>query len=135
MRTKMILKFPNSIINEPITYQLVKKYDLRINILKADINYKLEGYLVFDVDGNSKNIALSLDYLKNLGVDADLISNTIVIDTDKCVDCGVCTGVCGVKALTMNRDTWKLEYEEEKCVGCNRCVTTCPTRAISNNVW
>jgi len=135
MRTKMILKFPKTITNQPITYDLVKKYDLRINILKADINFKLEGYLVFDVDGNSKDIAEALTYLEDLGVHADLITNTISIDKDKCVECGVCTGSCAVRALHMDRSTWSLKYVEEKCVGCNRCITACPTRAITNTVW
>lgn len=135
MRTKMILKFPKTITNEPITYELVKKYDLRVNILKADINYKLEGYLVFDIDGNSKDIALALEYLENLGVQADLITNTINIDPEKCVECGVCTGSCAVRALSMDRETWTLQYTELKCVGCNRCIAACPTRAITNTVW
>ncbi len=135
MRTKMILKFPNTITNNPITYELVKKFDLRINILKADINHKLEGYLVFDVDGNSKNIAEALTYLDEIGVAADLITNTINIDKEKCVECGICTSACSVRALTMDKSDWSLKYEEEKCVGCNRCITVCPTRAIENAVW
>ena len=135
MRTKMILKFPNTITNKPITYDLVKKFDLKINILKADINYKLEGYLVFDIDGNSKDIALALEYLEEIGVSADLITNTIEIDREKCVDCGICVSVCGIRALTMNKETWILNYEEEKCVGCNRCISACPTRTITNAAW
>lgn len=135
MRTKMILKFPKNVTNEPITYDLVKTYDLRVNILKADINFKLEGYLVFDIDGHSKKIAEALTYLENLGVQADLITNTIEIDEDKCVSCGICTGSCAVRALTLDRTTWDLEYHEQKCVGCNRCVTACPSRAIENIAW
>lgn len=135
MRTKMILKFPKSITNKPITYDLVKKFDLRINILKADINFKLEGYLVFDVDGNSKDIAEALAYLEALGVNADLITNTISIDKTLCVDCGICTGSCAVRALMLDKETWELKYIEQKCVGCNRCLSACPTRAIQNTVW
>jgi MinD superfamily P-loop ATPase len=131
----MILKFPKNITNKPITYDLVKEFDLRINILKADINFKLEGYLVFDVDGSSKDIAKALTYLEDLGVHADLITNTILIDKDKCVECGLCTGSCAVRALSMDRETWSLQYIEQKCVGCNRCIAACPTRAITNTVW
>ncbi|MBN2795409.1 MAG: 4Fe-4S binding protein [Clostridia bacterium] len=135
MRTKMILKFPKAVTNEPITYELIKKYDLRINILKADINFKLEGHLIFDVDGNSKDIAGALEYLENLGVEADLITSTINIDSNKCVSCGLCTSACAVKALHLNREDWSLNYTELKCVGCNLCISTCPTRAITNTVW
>jgi MinD superfamily P-loop ATPase len=131
----MILKFPKAITNEPITYELIKRYDLRINIQKADINYKLEGHLVLDVDGNSKNIAKALEYLENIGVDADLITSTIEIDPNKCVECGLCTSACAVRALTIDKTDWSLKYTELKCVGCNLCISTCPTRAIRNTVW
>lgn len=135
MRIKMILKFPKAVTNTPITYDLIKKYDLRINILKADINYKLEGYLVFDIDGNSKKIAEALAYLEDAGVNADLITNTITIDKETCVNCGICTGSCTVRALNMDRENWTLNYIEERCVGCNRCVDACPTRSIQNTAW
>ncbi len=135
MRIKMILKFPKAVTNTPITYDLIKKYDLRINILKADINYKLEGYLVFDIDGNSKKIAEALAYLESEGVHADLITNTITIDKETCVNCGICTGSCAVRALNMDRENWTLNYIEERCVGCNRCVDACPTRSIQNTAW
>lgn len=135
MRTKMILKFPNTMIKTPITYELVKRYDLRINILKAEINYKLEGYLIFDIDGNSKNIAEALEYLDLIGVSADLVTNTIYIDSEKCVHCGLCTSVCSVRALSMDKTNWNLKYIEEKCVGCNRCISACPTRAITSPQW
>ena len=91
--------------------------------------------LVFDVDGNSKDIAEALNYLEELGVNADLITNTISIDKKLCVDCGICTGSCAVRALSMDRETWELKYTENKCVGCNRCLAACPTRAIKNTVW
>lgn len=135
MRIKMILKFPKKVTNTPITYDLIKKFDLRINILKADINYKLEGYLVFDIDGNSKKVAEALQYLEDVGVEADLITNTIDINKDTCVECGICTSACSVRALSMNRDDWTLQFTEEKCVGCNRCIDACPTRSITNAVW
>lgn len=135
MRTKMILKFSSDITNSPITYDLVKKFDLKINILKANIDHNLDGILVFDIDGNSKNIAKSLEYLENVGVVAELITNTINIDKELCVDCGICIGSCKIRALSLDNETWALDYNEEKCVGCNMCVHACPTRAISNAVW
>ena len=135
MRTKMIMKFQKDLTNQPVTYELVKKFDLRVNILKADINDNLQGYVVVDIDGHSKNLAEAIKYLEALGVDADLITNTIEIDRNLCVSCGLCTGACGVRALTFSRDTWSLVYVENRCVGCNRCLGACPTRAIKNLVW
>lgn len=135
MRTKMIMKFPRDLTNRCITYDLIKKFDLGLNILKAEINVKFEGYVVVDVQGHSKDLARGLAYLEHQGVVADLITNTIDIDHRLCVACGVCTGTCAVRALTLDRKTWALTYFEHRCVGCNRCVGVCPTRAIENTVW
>jgi len=131
----MLLKFPAGLTKNTITYDLIKKYDLHLNILKAEINHKLEGILVYDIDGNSVKIAEALEYLQDLGVDAELVSNTIEIDRNACVHCGLCTSVCPSRALTLEKKTWVLLYDENKCVGCNRCIPSCPTRAITNIAW
>ena len=135
MRTKMLLKFPANLTKNTITYDLVKKYDLHLNILKAEINYRLEGTLVYDIDGSSVKIAEALEYLNDLGVDAELVSNTIEIDRNTCVHCGLCTSVCPSRAIVLERENWVLLYDENKCVGCNRCIPSCPTRAITNTAW
>jgi len=135
MRTKMLLRFPANLTKNTITYDLIKKYDLHLNILKAEINHKLEGTLVYDIDGNSIKIAEALDYLSEAGVHAELVSNTIEISRTTCVHCGLCTSVCPSKALTLDREQWALLYSETKCVGCNRCIPACPTRSIKNIAW
>ena len=135
MRTKMLLRFPSTQTKNTITYDLIKKFDLHLNILKAEINHKLEGVLVYDIDGNSVKIAESLEYLKDCGVHAELVSNTIDVDRDTCVHCGLCTSVCPSRALTLDREQWALLYNENKCVGCNRCIPSCPTRSITNVAW
>jgi len=37
MTTKVILYFPSDATDKAVTYDLVKRYDLRINILRAEI--------------------------------------------------------------------------------------------------
>lgn len=53
----------------------------------------------------------------------------VIFSKDKCIDCGVCTGLCEVKALTLTSD-WSLKFDEEKCTNCKICVSGCPVRAL-----
>lgn len=49
-------------------------------------------------------------------------------DSDKCVYCGACVGVCPTQALVL-KDT-KIIVIEEKCISCGACVTICPVNAM-----
>lgn len=49
---------------------------------------------------------------------------------EKCISCGVCTGLCDHDALTLTKD-WTLSLSETLCVNCKDCVEGCPTRALS----
>jgi ABC-type methionine transport system ATPase subunit len=52
MYSKMIsLRFPKKVVNEPITVNLVKNFDLSFNILKATIYPRKEGFMVLELSG------------------------------------------------------------------------------------
>ncbi|HKK96268.1 MAG TPA: NIL domain-containing protein [Anaerovoracaceae bacterium] len=131
MKSKVLLRFPGEITNTPIAYDLVKKYDLKINILRASIEYNMKGSLLLDLEGMPENIEKAKGYLKEEGIDADFINPIIKVDEDKCVDCGLCTSVCASNALTLSSVDDSLNFDKDKCVGCNLCINVCPTRAIS----
>jgi len=44
--TKVVLRFPPDLTDQPITYKLIKEYDLMVNILRGHITPKEEGMLV-----------------------------------------------------------------------------------------
>lgn len=131
MKNKVLLKFPADQANTPITYELVKQYDLKINILRASINYNMKGSLLMDIEGTSENFAKALKYLEHEGIDADFVHPIIRINHDTCVDCGICTSVCASRALTLSDEDASLEFIQERCVGCNLCLKVCPTQSIS----
>ena len=62
-----------------------------------------------------------------------------VLDTDKCIDCGLCDMVCPDLCLVWstqtgdeNQPTVKLEgIDYRYCKGCMRCVETCSTLAMT----
>jgi len=71
------LRFPREIVNEPIVMNLVKRFDLSCNILKATIYPRKEGMVVMELSGNRKNYHSGLKYLRNLGIKVDSISQDI----------------------------------------------------------
>lgn len=57
----------------------------------------------------------------------------ILLNKEKCINCGICTGVCNAKALYLNRENWQVQFLEEACVLCLECTIACPVNAINVN--
>jgi len=129
MKKLLLLSFPSNVTGEPVTYTLIKNYDLKINILRASIDYNIEGSLFLEVEGLEEKISSSIEYLKSKGIKVKTIKNLIKIDEDLCVNCGVCIAICEVDAFTMD-ENWTVSFDEGKCLDCKLCIKACPTRAI-----
>lgn len=127
-KKKIVLHFPEESIEKPLTYHLVKDFDLIPNILRAQIDEN-EGMLVMDLEGASEQIQKGIAFLKEQNVSIQEAVKDIIVDRDRCVDCGSCTGVCRPGALTIGSD-WTLVFDQEKCVFCQLCINACPARAI-----
>ena len=54
----------------------------------------------------------------------------VEVDWAECVHCGVCTGVCAPGALSLDRESWELQFRDSLCTGCGACVPACPVGAI-----
>jgi ferredoxin len=127
---KYVLNFPTALTDKAITYHLVKDYDLVVNILRANVDAEAIGRLLVELTGDEAKVREGLDYLRNSGVLVEVHSNDISWNSEKCVDCGACTGVCRPEALRLNHDTWKLEFDRSRCVLCSLCVEACPVGAF-----
>ena len=46
MKHKYILSFTQESVNKPITYDLIKKFNVKINIIKANISADEAGHLL-----------------------------------------------------------------------------------------
>lgn len=129
MKKLLLLSFPPSITGEPVTYTLIKKYDLKINILRASIDDNIEGSLFLEAEGLEEKMDSSIEYLKSKGIGVKIIKNLMKIDEDLCVNCGVCIAICEVDAFTMD-ENWNVSFDKGKCLDCKLCIKACPTRAI-----
>lgn len=125
-----ILRFPKDTSGKPFIYNLVKKYDVESNILKADILPHREGMMVLELKGTKDNVKEGLEYLKSFGVRVERLAAGISRDEKKCFQCGACTGICPSGALYIHRPDMSVGFDPEKCTGCSLCVTICPVRAM-----
>ncbi len=71
-----------------------------------------------------------VQFMKSLGR-PDLIAQAdyvAVVDTDACVQCGVCAERCIFGAQSW--ESGSLVFHQGKCFGCGLCATTCGSNAI-----
>ncbi|MFN3534596.1 MAG: NIL domain-containing protein, partial [Desulfatiglandales bacterium] len=88
------LRFPKEIVEQPIAVNLVRKFDLTFNILKATISPKKEGLMVIELSGHHKNFKRGIRYLRSLGIKVESIAQDVKRNESKCLQCGACTAVC-----------------------------------------
>jgi len=127
---KIVLKFPQNLVDEPIVCGLVKGYDLEFNILKAHVTPKEEGRMVLEIRGKRDSFDKGIKYLKGVGVGVQPLSLDIIRDDVRCIHCGACTAVCPSGALALDRKTWMVNFRNEKCIACELCIKACPVRVM-----
>ena len=133
-KRKLVLSFPEKIVTRPITYKLVKEFDLEFSILRAEITPDVEGKMLIELMGDDDQIGKAIKYLENAGVTIQEADKDITIDKDSCVDCGECTSVCITQALSLDNKTGKLIFNKDKCILCELCLDCCPVTAIKVNI-
>jgi ABC-type methionine transport system ATPase subunit len=68
------LVYPVELVDEPILYQLVRKFDLMTNVRRAEISSD-GGWLIVDVRGDEKIIADAMQWMCKLGLGVEEIEN------------------------------------------------------------
>jgi len=127
---KIVLHFPQKLVDQPIVCKLIKDYNLEFNILKAYVTPKEEGLLVLELSGENNDYKKGIGYLKDAGVKVQPLSQDVVRNKEKCTDCGVCVTICPTDALTVEPSTRKVIFDEEKCIACELCINICPYNAM-----
>ena len=132
---KIVVRYSPDIVEQPIIYELSKKYDLIFNILKARVFPRREGVIVLQLTGFKENFDEAIRFLEERGLRVDSLSKSVCQDTSRCVHCGACTAFCPTGALSFERNTWQVGFDPEKCNGCELCVTACSVRAMTVNLF
>ncbi|MDY0099031.1 MAG: NIL domain-containing protein [Bacteroidales bacterium] len=131
---RFVLTFPPDATGEPITYNLIKKFDIMVNIVKADVTPGKIGHLVMEMTAPSKVLKEGMQYIKEQNVECEPIDRKIRYRSDLCIHCGACSAVCFAGALTMEHKTAELSFDPEKCVICELCLKSCPLKLFSIDI-
>ena len=125
-KKRYVLKFPPQSGDKPLSYHLVKDFDIRINILKAEVRPGKTGSLVLELEATTSNLRQGIAYLEENNVSCEPLNKKITWDQIRCIHCGNCTAVCFAGALEMDKVNWELQFDSEKCIVCELCVPACP---------
>lgn len=94
MIKKVVLSFPVDATDRSLTYDLVKLYDIRINILKAEIQAGKSGNLLVELEADTDKLDQGIAYLIENGVTVSPVSSKVSYDASLCIDCGNCVSAC-----------------------------------------
>ncbi len=129
MKEMVLFDFPKEESHHAIVYNLIKIYDLKVNIIRASIDFNARGFLLGELEGDEAIIERGIEYAREHHVIVNVIDSAILVNEEKCVNCGACTAVCTVDALYLDKN-YELTFDNDKCIDCKLCVTACPARAI-----
>ncbi|MCK8604250.1 NIL domain-containing protein [Desulfoferrobacter suflitae] len=127
---RLILNFPAHLVDQPVTYKLIKKFDLRVNILRARITPREEGKLMVEISGKKSKLEAGLRYLAELGLAVQSLAQEVNRRQERCIECGACVSICPSGALAVERPTMHVSFFGDKCIACELCVPACPYKAM-----
>ena len=126
---RLLLRFTEEQVPQPITSQVILEYKVPIAILVAHINSK-GGEILAEVPDEAQEKIIKAFRKRGVTV---TIPKLIEVDAEKCFSCGSCVALCPVEAISIDKDL-SVKFDKEKCFGstCSICVDACPARAIKS---
>ncbi len=131
MKRRLTLHFPREAVHQPITYRLAVDFDVAAKILRAQVAPNQSGTMVVELSGDIDELQAAEAWLESLGLGINRAPGQIRIDRDRCVDCGICSGVCPSGALGFGAPSWRLAFDAQRCLVCEQCIPSCPLEAIA----
>jgi ferredoxin len=131
-KKKVILSFPPRLISEPITYHLVRDYDLQVNILRALVRPRERGRMVVEMVGEKPNLDKAFEYMDEQGIEVAAVVQEMRHYPERCVHCTACVAQCPTEALTVDSTTRRLIFDGSHCILCESCIPACSYRAMES---
>jgi NAD-dependent dihydropyrimidine dehydrogenase PreA subunit len=101
------------------------RYDISLNIIKLSTGSTGINLLIDIPEDKIKIVTESLKR-NNIVINK---KGRVIIDDDRCIDCGACISLCPTDALFFDKED-RLRFSYEKCIGCLLCLDSCPRYAI-----
>jgi len=126
---RLLLRFNEEQVSQPIASQIIIKYKVPMAILSAQVNSK-GGEILAEIPDEQQEKIIKAFRERGISV---TVPKLIEVDAEKCFNCGSCVSLCPVDAISLAQDL-SVIFDKEKCVGtsCSICVDACPSRAIKS---
>jgi len=128
---RVVLRFNEDVVEQPITYHLIADYGVQVNILRASIDPGKQGMMMVALSAKKDQIEKGLAYLDDVGVQVDPLAKEIQHLEERCTSCTSCVPHCPTDALAVDRETWMVSFDPDKCIVCLSCLDTCIYRAMA----
>lgn len=123
---KIVLKFSQKIMQDPLLADVVLETGVRLKIDRAFVDASI-GEIVIDVpDERVEEVAAAF---RRRGAEVREMDTPIVFDEAECVQCGACVSVCPVEVFEYKDDRTIL-INLKRCVLCKTCIAMCPHGAL-----
>jgi ABC-type methionine transport system ATPase subunit len=76
-KRRVHLTFPENLVQEPIIYNLGKRFDIVSNIRRANVEDTF-GWVILELDGDEEALDQGLRYMEELGVQINTIAGDVV---------------------------------------------------------
>ena len=74
---RLFVSFPEELVNRPMIYELVKRYDVVPNIRRANVEAH-SGWVILEVSGSHRACDDAIAYLEGLGCSVNTMEGDIV---------------------------------------------------------
>jgi L-aspartate semialdehyde sulfurtransferase ferredoxin len=74
MLTKVFLTFPQTLIKEPILYDLAKRFPVKTNIRGASVTDVI-ALVALQMEGDEKDVDAAIEHLTQLGVQVERLAD------------------------------------------------------------
>ena len=129
-KRRVVLTIPPDLIEQPLVYNLIKKHDLMVSILRANITPREEGRLVIEMSGAKRDVDAGMAYLSGLGIEVESLAHDIKWHEERCIHCTFCVPVCPTGALYREPEGMLVSFNKEKCIACELCIKVCPYNVV-----
>ncbi len=120
----------NEFISVPIDFGVLKEARLGKGISKYDsmiVISHFKGHEMVGYGGALKNIGMGLG--SRSGKLAMHSSVEPIVNSSKCIGCGICVKNCDFNAISLFENQAKID--PKKCKGCAMCIAVCPKKAVT----
>ena len=123
--SRVLLKFDEKQINQPITANVVLEQGVALTIIRADVK-PTGGEILVEIP--QKRVEEVVKAFQNRGVTVT-VERRLNVNSEKCIHCGACYSLCPASSISFEKD-YSVAFDINKCVACGLCIDACPTRAL-----